>query len=313
MKSTLNRIAFRLGRLKQSHLARVVLVLSLVGAAVSVSAETDSVRFSYIPVSHAKGAQERMVVEGGSWFTRRSLSHGAILIEHPEGVLLYDTGLGKDIDSQFDENAWWAKALFAYTEVTPVHTQFAAQGFDYHRLKAIIPSHLHWDHASGLTDMPGVPIWIQTAELAAARQGHAPAYLRKQIDAPGLNWVNLELLPEPFMGFERSLDVFGDGRVVLVDLSGHTPGQVGLYLKINAEQRYLFIGDATWTREGVITNQPRPAMVQWLVKVDHDEPGADRRIAALHELSVNDPSLVIVPAHDERVAATLPRFPKFSE
>jgi glyoxylase-like metal-dependent hydrolase (beta-lactamase superfamily II) len=292
---------------------RIVTTLMLSWTAASVYAEGAALRFAYIPVSASHGAQEAMVVKSGSWLRQRNLSHGAILIEHPQGTLLYDTGLGREVDQQYEENSAWAKALFGYTQVTPVADQFEAQGFDYRQLKAIIPSHLHWDHASGLVDFPGVPVWTQPEELEAAKKGRPPAYLRSQIDDPRINWVKLTLDLKPFLGFSRSKDIFGDGRVVLVDLAGHTRGQTGLYLSLSSGQNYLFIGDATWTQKGIEDNMPRPGFVQWLVGVDADPEGALNQVAALHKLQQQYPRLTIVPAHDEFTAARLPHYPEFAE
>lgn len=289
-----------------------VLGIALFGCSVA-GAEPATLQFSYLPVSASHGAQEAMVVESGSWFTQRNLSHGAILVEHPKGTFLFDSGLGREVDAQYAENSSWARMLFGYTPVTPVIDQLESQGFDVHNLMAIIPSHLHWDHASGLVDFPGIPVWIQSAELDAAKAGHPPAYLDAQINDPRINWVPLELDNTPFLGFPRSKDLFGDARAVLVDLAGHTPGQVGLYLAPDNGHRYLFIGDATWTYKGVEENRPRPGFVQWLVGVDADPEATRAQVAFLHALHQKEPELVIVPAHDEWVAASLPHYPQFSD
>lgn len=276
------------------------------------AAAPDTVRFSFFETSQSKGAQEAMVVEDGSWFTRRHLSHGAILVEHPEGTLLYDTGLGTQVDEQFAVNSWLARQLFAYTEPSPVLTQMQQHEYPVEQLDAIIPSHLHWDHASGLVDFPGTPVLVQKEELEAARAGEKPGFLQSQISSDTLDWQYIELRDEPFLNFDRSLDLYGDGTVVLVDLSGHTSGQVGLYLKISDTEQYLFIGDTTWVLEGVMNNQPRPGLIKLVANVDGNEEQARRRVSQVYRLRENHPELTIVPAHDERVAATLPHFPAFS-
>ncbi len=294
---------------------RAVFLLAISQTVVMTVAATEAplLRFSYIQTGTSAGAQEAMVVASGSWFTRRTLSHGAILVEHPAGSFLFDTGLGQSIDGQFQENPWWAKQLFAYKNVVPARAQMAAQGYDVRRLMAIVPSHLHWDHASGIVDFPGVPVWIQPQELAAARLGGPPSFLAAQIGNLEIRWKEYTLIDPPFLGFDRSLDVFGDRSVVLVDLSGHTAGQVGLYLELPAGERYLFVGDATWTVKGVRDNSPRPVFVSWLVDVEHDKAASDAVITQLSALMKKDPALVIVPAHDELIAAKLPLFPQFSD
>ncbi len=280
---------------------------------VAVAADTTGVRFSYLETSQSQGAQEAMVVAGGSWWIRRHLTHGALLIEHAKGTLLFDTGLGTQVDQQFAENSWLSSQLFAYTEPDPVVNQLSRHQYSLERITAIIPSHLHWDHASGLVDFPGIPIWVQQGELEAARHGEKPSFLQSQLSSPELNWRLIKLTSVPFLGFEHSLDVFGDGSVVLVDLAGHTTGQVGLYLRTYSGMPYLFIGDTTWTLEGVTTNQPRPDLIKLVVDLEQDEDLAKKRIGMVHQLAADHPEITIVPAHDEHVAATLPHFPDFSE
>ncbi len=51
------------------------------------------------------------------------------------------------------------------------------------------------------------------------------------------------------MGFDESLDLFGDGRLVLVPLPGHTPGSVGLFVTLDSGRRLFFSGDTSWRLE----------------------------------------------------------------
>ena len=56
---------------------------------------------------------DALTVDGGSWVRRVPLSHTAVLIEHHAATLLFDTGLGRDIDAQFRADMpWWACLLY---------------------------------------------------------------------------------------------------------------------------------------------------------------------------------------------------------
>lgn len=294
-------------------LTLISLPLALHANDTTSDATAPTLAFSYIETGQSNGAQEAVVVKSGSWFTQRQLIHGAILVVHNEESFLFDTGLGTQVDQQFSENNWWAKALFAYTKGIPIIEQFEKYNYDASTLMAIIPSHLHWDHASGIVDFPEVPIWVQQTELEAAKTGDAPSFLQSQLGAASIKWKLFALEDKPFLGFSRSLDIFDDASVVLVDLSGHTAGQVGLFLNISATQQYFFIGDTTWTLKGVEDKSPRPAMLKLLVNLEHDQSQSDQRILQVNKLLEDNPNLTIVPAHDELVAATLPHFPKFIE
>jgi N-acyl homoserine lactone hydrolase len=109
------------------------------------------------------------------------------------------------------------------------------------------------------------------------------------------------------LGFSASLDIFGDASVLLLDMSGHTHGQIGVLVN----NKYLFIGDSTWAVEGVNNNVGRGALINWLLDLNYDQQKSDNLIGKLHQLAIKNHTLVIVPAHDEEVAATLPLYPKF--
>lgn len=271
----------------------------------------EKIGFSVIKTASSAGTQEAVVVSTGSFFQRRHLAQNVVLISHPEGDILIDTGLGENIEEQFDENGFFDKQLFSYTDHNPAIRQLKQEGYDLARLKRIVPTHLHWDHASGIEDFPNVPLWVQKAEYDQAMAGTAPAFLHSQMDADTVNWKFIELAENEYEGFDNSLDVYGDGSVVLVDMSGHTAGQIGVFLTISSGQRYFFIGDTTWTIKGVIDNAERPAFLSWLVQFNWDDDKNLTQIQAVHNLSNRNPKITIVPAHDELVAKELPEFPDF--
>jgi N-acyl homoserine lactone hydrolase len=48
-------------------------------------------------------------------------------------------------------------------------------------------------------------------------------------------------------------DVFGDGRVVLLPLPGHTPGSIGALAQLDRSGRFLLAGDTVSLRETLDT------------------------------------------------------------
>jgi len=265
--------------------------------------------FSVINTGQSAGSSEGLIVSGGDWFKKRNLVHNAVLIQHEQGDLLIDTGLGREVDKQVASMSWLNRQLFAYTKAAPVIDQLQQQNYDFNRLKAIIPTHLHWDHASGIEDFKALntPVWVQKNELETAKKHAPPAFIQSQFDDPAINWHFISLNNSNKLGFTASLDVFDDGSVILIDMSGHTHGQIGVLVN-NA---YLFIGDSTWSIAGVNNNVGRSALVKWLVDLNHDQQQSDNMVEKLHLLTIQNKQLVIVPAHDEIVAATLPHYPKF--
>lgn len=186
----------------------------------SLPGEAAGLRFSLVKTAETK-TLDAFTVEGGQWTQTAIASHMAVLIEHHAATLLFDTSLGRQVDSQFDsEMPWYDKPLLQYGEVRPVRDQIERDGI---RVDRILLSHAHWDHASGLADFPEVPVWAPYAEIEFSRIATPPAILPSQFKH-GVKWLPYEFAPTPFLGFAASLDLFGDGSLVLVPLSGHTPG-----------------------------------------------------------------------------------------
>ena len=267
-------------------------------------------RFSVLKTGASLGAFEALIVGGGSWFKYRQPSQMAVLVQHPQATFLFDTGLGRLVDQQFEANGWFHRQVFAYRQVDPAADQLLRAGWKLEQVRWVVPSHMHWDHISGLPDFPHAEVWAQTAEREQASHGAPPAFIASQF-ASVQRWRELAFEPKPHVGFERSLDLFGDGSVVLVPLGGHTAGQVGMFLSLPSGQRYFFTGDVTWTKEGVDWPADRSWALRQIVHLDHDESANQAAIVRLHHIQKRYPSLNVVPAHDENVLQHLPIFPQF--
>lgn len=269
-------------------------------------------RISLLKTGQSAGAAEALVVKGGRWLTERHLIHAALLVEHPQGRFLFDTGLGRSTPEAFADNRWVHRKLFDYEQLNPAIDQLLEAGYSAEDIDFILPSHLHWDHTGGLPDFPDTPVWVPEEALAEAQQGHRPSFLAGHLDST-THWKALKLNDTPYQGFSRSLDLFGDGRLVLVDLSGHTRGQVGMFAHLDSGRTLFFIGDTSWTMVGVEEGQPRPKIVQWLAPVDADFDKNLEVLKHIETLKHDHPDWDVIPAHDEVVANTIARFPEFEE
>jgi len=282
------------------------------GAVLPVAHPPQGLGFSVLHTGESRGAPEALIVGGGSWWRYRRPVQVAVLVRHPRANFLFDAGLGRQVDQQFAANTFMDRQFFAYRHVRPAADQLAKANWGAERIRMIVPSHLHWDHASALPDFPDAQVWISPAERSHAEQGQAPAFLRSQFGGVR-HWRTLSFSHGPYLGFERSQDVFGDGAVVLVPLAGHTAGQVGMFLTLSSGRRYFFTGDTTWTLEGLQKPADRSWALRQMVHVDHDVRLNQRAIVQVHQLMQRFPQLIVVPAHDERLLARLPHFPQFQE
>ncbi|HSV53278.1 MAG TPA: MBL fold metallo-hydrolase [Burkholderiaceae bacterium] len=268
--------------------------------------------FTVFETSRSAGTLEALIVGGGSWLTLRQPVHMAVLVRHPAGDLLFDTGLGRNVAQQFAVNSWLDRQFFGFKDVNPVVEQLARHGLPARSISLVVPSHMHWDHISALPDFPEAQVWVAKAEREQAAQGAAPAFLASQF-AGVQNWRDLTFNGPAYLGFPASRDVHGDGSVVLVPLSGHTAGQVGMFLNLPSGQRYFFTADVTWTLDGFQRPADRSWLARAMVHLDREERANQAVIVQIHRLMKAHPALKIIPAHDERVAKALPRFPAFQK
>jgi glyoxylase-like metal-dependent hydrolase (beta-lactamase superfamily II) len=252
-----------------------------------------------------------MMVSGGGFSTPVDGNFSAILVKHGSSHFLFDSGLGMHIAEQYRQDMpWWARAFFKYSEpVLPARAQLDRAGIP--PVDRIFLSHSHWDHASGLVDFPEAQVWAAPEELNVIQ--HASTSVGgswpSQVSPKSIRWQALDFKPAPYLGFERSIDLFGDGSVVLVPMFGHTPGSIGMFVTVDSGKRLFFCGDAVWRAEALAQGSPKFWPASFLV--DHDAARTQQTIEQMRALLKQVPGLVVVPAHDEKVQSELGYFPQW--
>jgi glyoxylase-like metal-dependent hydrolase (beta-lactamase superfamily II) len=252
---------------------------------------------------------EALLVPGGSVTKQVNSNFSAFLIKHGNDYLLFDTGMGKQIDSQYQQGMplWW-RPFFKYEKpVISAREQLDKAGIP--PLKRVILSHSHWDHAGGVLDFPEARVGVAAAEIARI---HNPSTgpggtWESQISAATIAWETLAFQSVPFKGYLESLDVFQDGKVVLVPMPGHTPGSVGLFVTADSGTVYFFIGDVAWTQAALKQGKPKFWVAGKLV--DGDAQQTQSCLEKVQALMQAEPGLVVIPAHDSTVQDRLGYFP----
>lgn len=248
---------------------------------------------------------------GGGFDTEVATHFSAVLVERGDERLLFDAGLGRRAAEQYaaDMPRWNRPFFRAPAEVQPVANQLAAAGLP--PIKRILLSHAHWDHASGLEDFPGAEVWLPAEELAVVQKPSASiaGAWPSQVAGKPLTWVPVAFEAQPFEGFERSLDLWRDGSAVLVPMSGHTPGSMGLFLRTASGKRFFFVGDVVWNAGALAEGAPKFWAARWLV--DADVARTQATIERIRAALARDPALVVVPAHDGGVQDRLGLFPQW--
>jgi N-acyl homoserine lactone hydrolase len=244
-------------------------------------------------VTHRSAA---FAYRGGSFTDHRDFSMSAVLVKHPRGDLLIDTGFGRDIDNHFAKMPMLFRAITSYEKTRSARDQLEATGYDFKRLRGIVLTHAHWDHVSGIPDFPGVPVMVTAEERSFIDTGGALTVVVREM--PKVQYEPYAFEGPPYLGFAKSHDVYGDGSIVIVPAGGHTPGSVVVFVTLPNDARYAMVGDLVWQREGITEREERP----WLQRTlgDADAAGVRENILRMSAIAAKYPSIVLVPAHDAR-------------
>ena len=239
---------------------------------------------------------------GGSWFEHLDSAVTAVLVKHPRGDLLIDSGFGRHIDEQIKTDRLLSMTT-GYKRFTSAAEQLDAIGYPRKLLRAILLTHAHWDHVSGVPDFPGTPVWVTAEEHRFIEEaGVRAAAARSATEGAPFEEYGFEI--KPYLGFPRSRDVYGDGSIVIVPAPGHTPGSVIIFVALPSGKRYAFVGDLVWRIEGITLREEKP----WLMRKQVDMDEEMLRSHLLHMIAIHEryPEITIVPSHDQRVFAELP-------
>ncbi len=255
---------------------------------------------------------EGFLISSGSWFKRVNALLPCILVQHPRGTILYDTGLGNNADRDFQEAMpWGTRFTFPYKPIGSARTQMQMSGkVNPDSIKTIIMSHLHWDHASGIEDFPDAEIWTTQTDYNYAIKKMGFGFSRSVFDNNKVKWRFINFQNKPYENFDQSLDVFGDGSIVLIPLPGHTPSLTGMFVNMKSGKRVLFINDASLFSDDL--KVPAKAWMETLF-VDDDKKQTEATIARIYRLMKQYPDLVIISSHDDANKFTGKLFPTFIE
>lgn len=197
------------------------------------------------------------------------------VIVHPQGVVLFDTGIGQSarVDARYRprRRALISALSFAGTAVDDV--------------THVANCHLHYDHCGGNAQFTGRPIFTQRTELSTARStvGYTIPDL---VDPSGVQYEEIEGDFEVLPG------------VLIVPTPGHTDGHQSLVVRradgtvIVAGQSHdtsnLYGADVlNWQERRCDPSSPLQAPPSWVDRLQAMDP---RRVVFAHDNAVWEPS-----------------------
>jgi glyoxylase-like metal-dependent hydrolase (beta-lactamase superfamily II) len=241
---------------------------------------------------------------GGSPWKKWDSVMTAVLVRHPKGDVLIDTGVGRTVASQLRDAPFLFQLMSHLVPLQPVADQLDATGYDRKQLRFILLTHAHWDHVSGVTDFPNVPVLVTAAEHRFIEEGGWVTATARRMDTSQLREYAFD--GGRYLGFDRSHDLYGDGSIVIVPAPGHTPGSVVVFVTLPTGARYAFVGDLVWQREAILEREGRP----WVTsKIAGEDPvGVRDSMLRMSAIVTRYPQITIVPAHDGRGYASIPKW-----
>lgn len=233
---------------------------------------------------------------------RMGFTASSLVVRHPQGDLLIDAGNSTHFDEEIEPyeggtKRWLATFPGALKPERSLAEELHAVDVDPGGLRWVLPTHAHLDHLGGVVDLPPTPVLLHDAEAAVVEQGRQevifdviPAHAK----AVAGHVERIEFRDEPYEIFEQHADLFGDGSVVVVPLPGHTPGSVGVFVRLLDGRRVFHVGDAVNDRKQITQRRGRTAAMR---RTDADREAAERTVARLHGLA-QQADLVFLPAHE---------------
>jgi N-acyl homoserine lactone hydrolase len=234
----------------------------------------------------------------------------AYVIEHRDGIVLFDTGQDRASVTEPDYfPGGFTKVLYdrlARFEIGPTETLTAGidrLGYSIGDVSTAIVSHLHQDHIGGLGELGHADIVVSQTEwdTLSSPLPELRGLMTRHIDLPGLRWKRVQPTPTDNPGllpFRKSHDLFDDGSMVLLPTPGHTSGSMSLLVRQTGLPPLMMVGDLTYDVH-LMEHGHVPGV------------GSRRRLreatALINQMRQLYPGLVVLPAHDPGAADRLAR------
>jgi glyoxylase-like metal-dependent hydrolase (beta-lactamase superfamily II) len=241
------------------------------------------------------------VVEGTFTPARVENSLTSFLVTHPKATFIVDPAVCTNVEQRAIAQlpAVLRVAVRPPANTVPTITALARLPKAPH-LDFALPTHAHWDHVSGLLDLPDLPVHLHRREREWVSSGPiAPVGgVRDSLRNRPVSEYDLD--GPPVSTFTRSHDLFGDNSVMLVELAGHTPGSVGV-LTHTGRGWIMLAGDAAWHQLQIDKVRQKASYPGNLVDEDRDET-----FKTLQRMHLARHAVTIIPTHDHQAAQQLP-------
>jgi N-acyl homoserine lactone hydrolase len=181
------------------------------------------------------------------------------IIEHPQhGLILWDTGINDIVADPDRGDEYWGPGLRAafgtqgFTREHAIDAQLKRLGYRPQDVRYVVYSHLHLDHAGGMSYFPNAVHVVQRDEIRYALWPDAwtsPTYC--QNDFKDIRKLNI-------LEVDGDFDLFADGTMRLIKAPGHAPGHQMFLLDLPHRGRVCLAADVGHQRDGFENMVPMP-------------------------------------------------------
>lgn len=215
------------------------------------------------------------------------------VIEHPDGVIVIDTGEVEAInntdkylakESNYNRYTFKHAARFNITSQDELNYQFDKIHLALNDVKLVALTHLHLDHTDGLKFFPGTEIIVGNHEYSHCKANMPTTY-------PA--WFNpnkVDYKANQVEVFDRAYPINND--LYYVPTPGHTKGHSSVIFKTDNFD-IIFAGDTSYTQEQVLSGE--------LAGVNADFKQSKETYSKLTAYAANR-STIYLPSHDENAA-----------
>ena len=260
--------------------------------------QTGSVRIKTAQVEgRGRGLRRRLAIIADRQWTDW-LPTFAWVIDHPEGVIVVDTGQGTHLlesaTSLHPYQRW--EVAFRIEQEQEIGPQLQALGIKPDDVRRVVLTHLHMDHDGGLAHFPRSEILVSRGELRNARgwMGRGRGYLPHRWPS-WFDPVPLDLTIEAFGPFAACKRLTLAGDVVAVATPGHTPDHLSVAVA-DGGLTYFLAGDASYNERLMLAGK--------IDGVSADDELASQTLATVLRFAKDRP-MVYLPTHDPESAVRL--------
>lgn len=216
----------------------------------------------------------------------------AWIIDHPEGIIVVDTGETSRVHEQNYFPSWQpyyrTSARFDVKPEDEIGYQLKAMGIRPEKdVTKVIMTHLHTDHAGGMYHFPEARFIIHKKEYTGALglKGKISGYLPHRWP----KWLKPAYIAferVPFGPFDRQQFITSDKKIRILPTPGHVPHHVSVVAVMNGIS-YFLAGDTSYNQYNMQHCIP-------------DGVGSAHSISTLQKIKqlARERPLVYLPSHD---------------